>query len=373
MRDEIPHGRGVMTVGPGELGAGGLADQKHGDRYEGEFMAGFATGMGQYSAKDGTVFRGEFMAGKKDGCGVLMDMTPFLKKVAKGTNPDKAWNATKDEVESKSVYGTWHMDSFVGGPDSSGQLCHLQEILGVVDEVEEVVARARMFQWKPDGEVGPWLQRDANEVPVQAQQDPLHYPHGTGYLMPGPAGNAHAVPENPTLRKQLETAAANHFNIFRMFNVEYDPAPGSFTDKALKLWSKEEKKIEEQKRKQAELEKARIRQAEKAKGLESSAGKKMASGAAKKGGRKPAGGAGAEDRPRKKKAPVVAESESDESGSDFDEDDLVASAPSNQGSGMGGSAFGSITLGLSRAAVATHRMFERAAKKASRMPVLGGR
>lgn len=227
MRDEIPHGRGVLTVGPGELGGGGLAEQKFGDRYEGEFISGFAMGMGQYSSSDGTMYRGEFMFGKKEGCGVLTDLSPFHKKLAKGVDPQRAWKATKDEIESKAIYGTWLRDSFVGGPDDSGQLCHLQEILGVVEEVEEVVARARMFAWKPDGDATLWLMRDKDEVPVAAQQHPLQYPHGTGFLMPGPAGNAFPIPENPTLRKELTTAAKNHMNIWASMNVEYDPKPGS--------------------------------------------------------------------------------------------------------------------------------------------------
>ena len=87
----------------------------------------------------------------------------------------------------------------------------------------------------------------------------------------------------------------------------------------------------------------------------------------------------------------------DSSGSDYDEDDLVASVPmesenddtnsinningqSQHGAGVhggrgsgfgGGSAFGSVTLGLSRAVRATHRAWERMAKRAQRMPKWG--
>lgn len=57
----------------------------------------------------------------------------------------------------------------------------------------------------------------------------------------------------------------------------------------------------------------------------------------------------------------------DESGSDFDDDDLIAEGPKMPG----GSAFASVTMGLSRAFMATHRMFERAVKKAQRLPKLG--
>lgn len=36
-------------------------------RYEGEFAAGFAHGLGVYTAADGQVYRGEFMYGRKHG------------------------------------------------------------------------------------------------------------------------------------------------------------------------------------------------------------------------------------------------------------------------------------------------------------------
>lgn len=37
-------------------------------RYEGEFTAGFASGMGQYTGANGEVYRGEWMYGKRHGC-----------------------------------------------------------------------------------------------------------------------------------------------------------------------------------------------------------------------------------------------------------------------------------------------------------------
>ena len=242
-------------------------------------------GMGQYTAGDGTLYRGEFMFGKKDGCGVLSDLSPFYKRLSKGVDPQvggdwgcvlrgtlygawgwcrpscqdlgldaagagevrvwyeiheilpgflhnphdpqKAWKASQEEIEKGSVYGTWIKDSYVGGPDESGQLCHMEEIKGTLEEVEEVVARARMFKWKPDGDVGPWLMRDGGEVPAQMQQHPLHYPFNTGFLMPGPAGNAFAIPDDASLRREMATAAQNHLNIFRSKNLQKDPEPGS--------------------------------------------------------------------------------------------------------------------------------------------------
>jgi hypothetical protein len=50
---------------------------------------------------------------------------------------------------------------------------------GTLDEAEEIVARARMWRWKPYGEVTIRFAQDAHGAPVELMQDPLHYPHGT--------------------------------------------------------------------------------------------------------------------------------------------------------------------------------------------------
>lgn len=48
-----------------------------------------------------------------------------------------------------------------------------------------MVTRARMFQYKPDGEVTFMTFQDAVGTPITPFQDPLHYPHGTAFLAPG--------------------------------------------------------------------------------------------------------------------------------------------------------------------------------------------
>lgn len=50
---------------------------------------------------------------------------------------------------------------------------------GTLDEAEEIVARARMWRWKPYGEVTLRFAQDAAGQPVELMQDPLHYPHST--------------------------------------------------------------------------------------------------------------------------------------------------------------------------------------------------
>ena len=65
-----------------------------------------------------------------------------------------------------------------------------------MDEAEEIVQRARMWRWKPYGEVTIRFAQDANGAPVELMQDPLHYPHGTKFMAPGPLGQCHPLPDD---------------------------------------------------------------------------------------------------------------------------------------------------------------------------------
>lgn len=56
---------------------------------------------------------------------------------------------------------------------------------GTLQEVDEVLTRARMFQFKPDGDVTLMTYQDAAGLPISTFQDPLHYPHHTKFLAPG--------------------------------------------------------------------------------------------------------------------------------------------------------------------------------------------
>ncbi|CAG9466398.1 unnamed protein product [Pedinophyceae sp. YPF-701] len=343
MRENIPHGRGVLTVGKGGKGGGGLRGQFEdkgllaGDKYEGEFLAGYATGFGQFSSDDGTIYRGEWMGGRKNGCGVLSDLKPFFAKVAKGKDPRKAWKESKDEIEASSVYGTWRNDQLVAGPDETGRLCSMGEILGTVEEVDEVVTRSRMFRFKPDGEVSVRYITDGKGTPVDLMQDPLAYPHGTGYLMPGPAGQAYSVPQDKGLRKQMVRAAENHQAIWNMYNVPYDPRPGSVADKALKAYKKKEKELAAIRKREEERLALRTRRRNEARGTG-------------QGG--DAGRADDEDD----------EDDDDDDVDDDDDEDLLSGGPKDS------PPVASITMGLSRAALAVHRAFERAAQHVQRLP-----
>ena len=48
-----------------------------------------------------------------------------------------------------------------------------------------MLSESRMFQYKPDGEVTFRTAQDAQGLPAPVMQDPMHYPHATGYMAPG--------------------------------------------------------------------------------------------------------------------------------------------------------------------------------------------
>ncbi len=66
---------------------------------------------------------------------------------------------------------------------------------GVLQELDSVVTRARMFTYKPDGDVTLTKSQDAHGLPAPLMQDPIHYPHGTKFMAPG----ATPIPAGATL------------------------------------------------------------------------------------------------------------------------------------------------------------------------------
>ncbi|GFR52136.1 hypothetical protein Agub_g14651, partial [Astrephomene gubernaculifera] len=107
------------------------------------------------------------------------------------------------------------------------EMCDIPEILGTVQEARQVVERARMWRFKPYGEVTIRMAQDANGSPVNLMQDPLHYPHGTKFMAPGPLGQCHPIPEDPSLRAEMAKVADNYTAIYEMYNFDWDPEPGS--------------------------------------------------------------------------------------------------------------------------------------------------
>ena len=234
---DIPHVKGTINFAC--HGPGGINDAGRGDKYEGEFYHGWAMGMGQMNfSQKAKVYQGEFHEGFKHGCGVMWDLKPYRKLIKKGLSPLEAWNKSKKEIHDKAQRGTWHRDKFVAGPDASGsKYCHESEIRGVVQEVNEVVHKARMFQFKPDGDATTYFAQDANGLPAPLMQDPMHYPHGTAFLAPGPAGQCHPVPENEELKTAMRRSARQHARIWMSYNLPHgEPEPGSEMERGKEIW-----------------------------------------------------------------------------------------------------------------------------------------
>ncbi|BDA41949.1 probable phosphatidylinositol 4-phosphate 5-kinase 8 at N-terminal half [Coccomyxa sp. Obi] len=361
-REGVPHGKGVMVFGNG-VGAG-FQRAKRGERYEGEFAFGFAHGLGMHTGVDGEIYRGEYLLGKRHGCGAVVDMQPYYKQVAKGVNPTEAWESTLPQIKAGMQYGTWKKDLMAGSSGSS-RFCPLPEVQGTLQEVEEVLTRARMFQYKPDGDVTFMAVQDAKGIPISTFQDPLHYPHNTKFLAPGPLGQCHPIPDSAEVREQMLKHARNYERIYRSYNLPYQSAPGSDMAKAidafkaqLAAWQKKLKRIQE-------LEQRRLRRLERRSGVKPDAPKEEEAGRGRGRGRQP---------------PQPVEDEDD---GDIDNEDLIAStsgmdsptgassqhtgAASNRWGGLPPpTAFASVSLGMHRAMTGFGCFMEHLAQRAQR-------
>mmetsp|Transcript_22618 Transcript_22618/g.62778 ORF Transcript_22618/g.62778 Transcript_22618/m.62778 type:complete len:426 (-) Transcript_22618:343-1620(-) len=354
MRENTPHVKGTVVIGNGT--AAGFQKPDFGDIYEGEFEAGYAHGLGQYIGAKGEIYRGEFRKGQRNGCGVLINMKPYLKRIQKGDSPEAAWAATREKIEtSGTTIGTWQSDLFLTGPSEDASFCHFHEIRGVQQELESVITRTRMFRHKPDGDVTIALAfRDDRGIPITTYQDPLHYPHGTGFLAPGPMGQTFPIPDHPELKAAMSVTARNHERIWKMYNFPEDPAPGTDLYNAEKLMEQEMEERRKQIKEMQAAEKRRLRRLERIRSVEKQASDTQ--------------GPDGEEPPA-----------DEDDGEDIDDEDLtVASAdPLAQSSkprgrpGFGGpTAFGSISLGMSRASQVVGNALAFAASRAPRRPRL---
>lgn len=336
---DVPHNKGTIIFGDGF--GGGIQRTERGDKYEGEFDTGFAHGMGQYtSTSKGKIYRGEYKIGQRHGCGVEYDINPLLKKIEAGADPESAWKEVRPTIEAKAKYGTWLRDTFYSGPDDSGRWCHIKEITGTLQEVKEVLARVRMFQNKPDGEVTFRFKQDASGLPAPVMQDPLHYPHGTGFLAPGPMGQCYPLPKDPKLLEAMKLAAANHQRIYDSYNIPYQTEPGSVMEKAEKLWRRK------QARKQRTLQKKLQREAQRIRRMEGAMGKK-------------------ERETETIVEPGVADENQSLPTNEVDDDDLIASVPQDESdsrnSNMPPSIFASVSITLGSAMHKLQTAMHRAA------------
>lgn len=158
MKDGQCHGKGVFQYADG-------------DRFEGEYKEGLMDGLGVYKWANGSVFFGQWKENNMHGCG---------KKYYPG-----------GAIEE----GEWVEDDFVGDFTA----CDALESESAKQEAITVSSGARMFMYKPDGEV-------SLKNGVYLEQHPVVYPTGEEFLMPGSMGAKSPVPE----WAQLPMAKAAH-------------------------------------------------------------------------------------------------------------------------------------------------------------------
>jgi hypothetical protein len=141
-----------MVMGKGGKGAG-FRDLEMGDKYEGEFMVGFGHGVGMLTQRDGRVFKGEFTAGLRDGCGAEYDLSPWTDLVKEGMEPTQAWEEAKPEIMDSVTLGTWNNDIYLEEPSDIGEACSMADVKKMMLMVDSIVTKARMFEFKPAGDV----------------------------------------------------------------------------------------------------------------------------------------------------------------------------------------------------------------------------
>jgi hypothetical protein len=323
-----------------------------GDRYEGEFHLGYADGLGMVAHSDGRIYRGSLVLGKRHGCGVDVDLSPYYAALARGLDPEDAWAGAKDAVAASATPGTYDRGFFVSGPTDEPGFCSEAEVAGTVEEVEGVVARARMFQYKPDGAVATAASQDDSGAPAPLMQDPLHYPHGTKFAAPGPLGQCFALPEDEGTLSALDDAAHNTELIWRDFNLPRDIEPESDMAAAVEH--------------AAGVAAERLEEARAAVVLDGAAATLAAARAR------------AEAREAARQRAVSDVALAKRAAARIDDDDLVAAVerPARRGRGGPPSAFGSVTLALGAAFGDLSRALDRAtgdARRAVDAALAGGR
>ena len=70
-----------------------------------------------------------------------------------GKEPRKAWKQAKKEIFENVKYGTWANDTYVSEPSDMGLFCSLGDIQKTLLEIDNVLNGARMFTFRPDGQV----------------------------------------------------------------------------------------------------------------------------------------------------------------------------------------------------------------------------
>jgi hypothetical protein len=80
-----------------------------------------------------------------------------------------------------------------------------------------------------------------NGAPIKPMQHPLHYPHGTLFMAPGPAGQTAAIPDDPELKTLMQREYNNYGVIHDAYNFDVKPERKSLMGKATELWKREQR------------------------------------------------------------------------------------------------------------------------------------
>ncbi|KAK9805746.1 hypothetical protein WJX73_005145 [Symbiochloris irregularis] len=259
MREGIPHMKGNLVIGNGTGGGMDAKVVQRGDKYEGEFNGGFVEGLGMHTSVGGEVYKGQYALGKRHGCGMTYNLAPLQRLLSQGVEPDKAWERVGQRIQDRIVYGRWYEDERVDrAPAEFGKPCSIPEIKLMARAVDSVVTRARMFAYKPDGQATIMMLQDATGIPIPVMQDPLHYPHGTRFLAPGPLGQCHPLPDDEHLKEQMRLHARNTLKIHNAYNIPYKVQPGSDLDKAIKHHEQKQTRLAEVDEDENEAEQRRL-------------------------------------------------------------------------------------------------------------------
>jgi len=72
-------------------------------------------------------------------------------------------------------------------------------------------------------------------APAPVQQHPLHYPHGTLFMAPGPAGQTVGIPDSPPLKALMVKEFRNYMAVHERYNLDFKPASDTWQARALRL------------------------------------------------------------------------------------------------------------------------------------------
>jgi hypothetical protein len=140
------------------------------------------------------------------------DISYFSNLLSKGFSKKLAWILAINNISNSAKLGVWYNSELVKDvtstfrTESSSLLCELR---GTITEVNNILYKARMFLWKPDGVTTLLKLSSKHSLPMKMIQDPCNYDGIIGFLAPGPLGNCYSLPNDIIINKELEKIAIN--------------------------------------------------------------------------------------------------------------------------------------------------------------------